>query len=150
MTSISDLKNKYKKKLHSYKFLKNPKDLHNGYLIKYIKKENDRLAFGGKVIEIVNTPNNKDIYKIKIKSNLGNEWYVLKEKVYIFYKDKTVYQERRIKNKEWLSKLKPIEYKMWKKLSPTDFAIWYKRSKRTSRKHTIKKNLRNSKKKSKT
>ncbi len=121
------------KKLSGYTYVQNPKDLENGSYVRYIKKEDNKLAHGGKLMELI--PDKKDtnvVYKIKIKNNYGGEWMVKLNNIYLFYKTKKVTEMREEEREAWKKSLTTYELKKWKLLHTTPegkktFQEWFKK-----------------------
>ena len=134
MTKTNELKKleeKFADKLHNYTYLEDPSILKPGFLVKYIKKEEKTLAKGGYLTEIKYDNNNPEkIYRLKIKSNVGTEWLVKFDNIYLFYKTKTEQDIKEEQIKEWKNQMTSYEKQKYKKLSTTKnlrqtFYDWY-------------------------
>jgi hypothetical protein len=150
--SRNDLENteNIKNELKGYTFIdiNDVNTLKIDYFIKYIKigdsLENSRVINGGRIHELINDLNNKNlIYQIKLKNRLGNirSLNIIGKDMFIYYKEKTAAEERLDVIKQWKKNLTPYERvkfrTMKKKVEETDsksikkklrkeFQIWYK------------------------
>lgn len=108
------LMKKYEIKLKDYEYVKDPTKLKEGTFIRYIKKKTatapEKLAWGGKLIEIMyDKDDKKKVYKIKLESNLGGSWIIKIENVHLFNKKKTTTEKRKQNVEEWKKALTPYE-----------------------------------------
>lgn len=104
--------------LKNYKKLTNIDDIKINNMVSYIRldRQDNKVYRGGKVIEI--EKNQDGNHRIKIQSNLKNQWYISLDKCIIFYKTKSSEESRLEEREKWKENMKknnPEEYKKWLK-----------------------------------
>lgn len=90
--------------------------LKEDFFIKYVKRdEMNKVYYGGKV-DSIDEKSNGD-YSIVFKSNNGLKWSLLLSKVFIFYREKTMTEIRKIEYEKWKKNMEennPEEFEKWK------------------------------------
>jgi hypothetical protein len=109
-----ELELEFKNKLKGYQYIENDKinQLQVNFFVRYIKREPRSLALGGRIESImVDKNDNTKIYKLMIKNSTGGTWPLLiNDKVFIYFKTRTVAEERALEATKWTQSLTPEEF----------------------------------------
>lgn len=131
--TLEELTEQNKDKLLNFKYSKYGTELKPNFFVRYIRKSDDKLVKGGKLVSIKYDKLDKSkIYQLTWETNSHRRWTIKFNNIYLFYRKESVAELRKQLTEEWKKNLTPEEKKKWNEyqkdknaVSKHKFYNWY-------------------------